>query len=289
MGMIAAFFLPDIARFMRPFLPALICLVLGLAIARLNLADVFADFKHREQAVKIIGLIAVSMPVTAVLLGGVWRILGLSDQGLLLLIVFSASPPLSSAASLSLLMGFNARLTLQVAVLSTLLTPIIGPACFAIFGIDIDIDLLVMSRDIALITAGGFAIGIGIQLLFGRQRIADNSAVFNGLVTLAMLAFILPLLDGVQAMILESPRLCLTVLALALILNIGGNLLVSGVAARKTDRPSADAIGLMYGNRNVSFYLAVLPANPLLGLFVALFQVPIYLTPALHALKKRLE
>jgi hypothetical protein len=35
----------------------------------------------------------------------------------------------------------------------------------------------------------------------------------------------------------------------------------------------------MWGNRNVSLYLAALPPDPVFGLFVAFYQFPILLTP----------
>jgi hypothetical protein len=41
----------------------------------------------------------------------------------------------------------------------------------------------------------------------------------------------------------------------------------------------AGSAGLMWGNRNVSIYLAALPPDPLFGLYVALYQLPMLFTP----------
>jgi hypothetical protein len=35
----------------------------------------------------------------------------------------------------------------------------------------------------------------------------------------------------------------------------------------------------MWGNRNVAIYLAALPPDPLFGLYVALYQLPMLFTP----------
>ena len=36
---------------------------------------------------------------------------------------------------------------------------------------------------------------------------------------------------------------------------------------------------MMWGTRNVSIYFAALPADPLFGLYVALYQIPMLFTP----------
>ena len=41
----------------------------------------------------------------------------------------------------------------------------------------------------------------------------------------------------------------------------------------------AGATALMWGNRNAALALAALPGNPLLALYVALYQFPMYFTP----------
>jgi hypothetical protein len=51
-----------------------------------------------------------------------------------------------------------------------------------------------------------------------------------------------------------------------------------------TDRATAGASGLLMGNRNLSVLLAALPYDPTFSLFVALSQIPIYVTPLVFSL-----
>lgn len=68
---------------------------------------------------------------------------------------------------------------------------------------------------------------------------------------------------------------------LAFIFNIFGNLFIRWISKSGCSMQTANALGLMFGNRNLSFYLAVLPLNPLLSIFVATNQIPTFLTPNL--------
>ncbi len=280
-GMVAVALMPGMSALLRPLLPALVSLVLGLAIARLDVGQVMRDFVLPQSALRLSGIVLVFLPLTCLALVGLARAAGLPEDGVLLLLVFAAAPPLSSAASLSLLLGYNARITLQVGLLATVVLPVAGPLCFALVGVDARIDLVAMSRGIALMIAGGFAIGLGLQRILGRGRIAAHGEAFHGAVALSMLLFLFPLLDGVFPHITAAPVQSGLILLLALVLNLGGHLLTRRLARSVTDPATASALGLMFGNRNVSFYLAVLPFNPLLSVFVAASQVPIYATPAL--------
>ncbi len=281
LGLLLVAVLPSVSSMLRPALPFLVALVLGLAIARLDMRIVLTEFADLRKTLTLLGLVLGFMPVTCVILISIWRLLGLAEDTILLLVVFAAAPPLSSSASLSLLMGYNARITLQVTLLATIAMPIIGPACFAIIGVTTNIATLSMALQIAAMIAGGFLIGLAIQRFIGKVAINNNPQAFNGLVTISMIVFLFPLFDGVIVFILQEPIQSLFILILAITLNIGGNLLVRNLCKRITNPQTANALGLMFGNRNVSFYLAVLPLNPLLSIFVAASQIPIYATPSL--------
>ncbi len=284
-GMVVVAFLPGVSALLRPWLPALVSLVLGLAIARLDVRQVVREFGDPARALRLVGIVVLFLPLTCLGLVVLARAVGLPEQWVLLLLVFGAAPPLSSAASLSLLLGYNARITLQIGLLATMVLPLIGPLCFALAGVDARIDLAAMSLRIAAMIAGGFAIGLVLQRGLGAGRIATHGDAFNGAVALSMLLFLFPLLDGVFAHVLDAPAQSALLLLLALALNFGGHVLTRYLARTVTDPATASALGLMFGNRNVSFYLAVLPFNPVLSVFVAASQVPIYATPALFGRK----
>ena len=284
-GMVVVALLPGVSAFLRPFLPLLVSLVLGLAIARLDVAAIVREFGDPRKAVWLAGLVLLFLPVTSIFLVTLARFAGWGENLVLLVLVFGAAPPISSAASLSLLMGYNARITLQLSLLATIVLPVLGPFCFALASVDAQINLMGMSLRIAAMIAGGFIIGLGLQRVIGKNRIGAHAEAFNGAVALSMLLFLFPLLDGVLAHVMAAPMQAAGLLMLALCLNIGGNLFTRRLAGSATQPATANALGLMFANRNVSFYLAVLPFNPMLSVFVAAAQIPIYATPALFRAK----
>lgn len=280
-GLLVALLLSGVSNILRPILPPLVSLVLGLAIARLNIREVFSELGSAVVAIKLLALIGLMIPITSMVIILVWRAFGLPEQYELLLLVFAAAPPLSSAASLSLLLGYNSRITLQVTLLAQLLTPLIGPLCFVYIDVPINIELYSMFGRIALMILGGITIGIAIQVFFGKKTIDHYPDAFNGVVVCSMVIFLLPLFDGVVSYVVQRPLVSVSILLLAVLLNLGSNLLIRTFAARFTNTNTANALGLMFGNRNIAIYFAVLPFNPLLSIFIAFSQIPMYATPAL--------
>lgn len=285
-GVVVVAFLPGLSAMLRPWLPALVSLVLGLAIARLDVGSILRDFAKPKTLGLMLLCLVLFIPLSCIALVGLGRLFGAHPDTLLALGVFGASPPLSSAASLALILGYDARITLQFGILSTLALPVLGPATLALVGIDADIAALQMAGRIALMVLGGFTIGLGLQRLLGRSRIAANSDAFNGAATLAMILFLFPIFDGVIGYAVTKPAQAAGLLILALALNFGGHIALAQAGRRFADPAKARAAGLMFGNRNVSFYLAVLPLNPALGLFVAAAQIPIYATPAVFGRRR---
>ena len=285
-GMVVVACLPGLSAIMRPWLPILVSLVLGLAIARLDVGNILRDFARPKTLAVMLLCLVLFIPISCMALVGLGRVFGAHPDTLLALGVFGASPPLSSAASLALILGYDARITLQFGIFSTLALPVLGPATLSLVGIDADIAALQMAGRIALMVLGGFALGLGLQGLLGRSRIAANSEAFNGAATLAMILFLFPIFDGVLGYAVANPGQAASLLILAIALNFGSHVALAQVGRRFADPAKTQAAGLMFGNRNVSFYLAVLPLNPALGLFVAAAQIPIYATPAVFGRRR---
>jgi len=286
-GLVLAAALPGFASAMRPLLAPLVALVLGLAIARLDVGVMLRLMVKPRQALALVLLIFVFMPITCLILVTVWRGFGGAESFTLFLIVTAAAPPISSATAMCLLLGYNARLALQMTLLSNLAVPVIAPLAFWLSGIDSPIAMGALGLRMALLILGGFAIGLGLQALLGKDRIAQNAQAFNGLSALVMVVFLFPMFAGVMDLVRANPSLAAAVLGFAVALNLIGNMAWRHLANRVTDDQTANALGLMYGNRNVSLYLAALPFNPLLGLFVAAAQIPMYATPAIFTPRRK--
>jgi hypothetical protein len=280
LGLVIAASLPWLSSATRPALPYLVALILGIAIAQINVFSRSSSLFNFRKLVVVFGIILVNTIGFTFLLLMIWQAVGLPEHAIILLIIFSAAPPLSSAVSLSLIIGFNAQITLQVTILSMLLTPIIGPICFALAGIDLDMSLIELSVRSAAMIGGGFLIGFVIQKVIGRKRIDLHKDAFSGAAVIVLIIFLIPLFDGVLEQVIKAPLVTVLVLILALVLNFGGNLIARQISRYISSETTANAIGFMFGNRNISIYLAILPFDPLISLFIAAAQIPIYATPA---------
>ena len=280
-GFVLVPLLPIPAGLLAPTLPALVALVIGLGVARLPLSMILTDLAApRRMAPVLLGLL-IFQPVTAFLIGQAGLAAGLLPALMVLPIAFAAAPPLSSAPNLALILGYDARIALHFTLLGTVLSPLLVPLCVWLAGLEAGIGPMTVASRVLLLLAAGLALGALIQWKVGLERIRAHPQVFNGAATLAMLLFLFPLMDGVAGEIRARPLLVLELAGLALALNLGGNFLVRALTGRLLPAATARALGLLFGNRNISVLLAVLPVDPLLNLFVAVAQLPIYGTPLL--------
>ena len=97
-----------------------------------------------------------------------------------------------------------------------------------------------------------------------------------------MLLFLIPVFNGTSTQIAADPYLAIQLLCLAVLVNFGSQLFMIGTAflfQQPHRRDSLNVMAVITGNRNVGLYYAALPYDPVMSLFTAMYQVPLYLTP----------
>ncbi|NNU81101.1 hypothetical protein HMH01_11710 [Halovulum dunhuangense] len=282
-GSVVALFTPGLAEFLRPALPALVSMVYALAMARIDLGATLRAAIRPRRLAQLAGIAVLLLPVTALVYGLVGRAFG--PEVAATLVYVAAAPPIASCAGLCFLLGFNARLALEVTVATTLMTPVLGPLAVAIAlpGAEAALEPLALAQRLFLMILGGILGALLIRRLVGAGRIAASGQVFDGVAAFGMLLFVFPLFDRVGALILEDPGRAMFILVLGFVLNIGANLATRAALGSRLPAAEAGAAGILMGNRTIAMYLAALPFEPVLALFVALYQYPMYFTPLLLA------
>ena len=165
-------------------------------------------------------------------------------------------------------------------MLASLATPLIGPPVVAaLIGAEVPIDAGLLALRLGAMIAAGTVVAILLRRMLGPERIRARARAFDGIAALVMILFVIPLFDDFWTLLAADAGRSLRLVALVLAANTGMMLLVAVALARRLRRAHAHAAGLMWGNRAVAIYLAALPAEPLLTLYVALYQVPMLLTP----------
>jgi predicted Na+-dependent transporter len=280
LGIAVCFLLPDASRLLRPALPLLVVLVLGIAMARVELLATLHEALRPRLLLLLLALAVLLMPVSGGLYLAIARAARLDADLVAALVYLAAAPPIASAVNLCFLLGLNARRALEVTVAATLLTPLLGPLTVSLFqsaGPSLPAGELALR--LGLMVLGGIALAVAIRRVAGPARIDRNAHVLDGLGVVALVALVIPLFDGVPALIAAEPARAALVLAVALVVNLGLNLLLRAALARGMPPADAGAYALVFANRTVAIYAAALPHDPRFALFVALYQVPILFTP----------
>ncbi len=278
-SVLVALALPGLAEALRPMLPALVAMVYALSMTRLDPGAVLRGFARPRRAALVLGVSAGLLVVPTLAAWAALRAAGLGADFEKAAVYTLAAPPIASAAGFAFLMGLDAALALEVTVAASFLMPLIGPAlAHLLLGAMVPIPPLDMAMRTAAMIAAGAVAAVVARRALGADRIGRNARVFDGLTAAAMTIFIIPLFDGVGPMLIASPGLAAAYLALGFAIILGPHLL-----ARRLPGPTGatGALALVGGTRSVAIYLAALPPDPLFTLFVALYQLPMVLSPLL--------
>lgn len=274
------FVAPGLSAALRPFLPLNVVLVLGLAMARIELAATARAALRPRAALGLLGVALALMPASALAYFALARMLGFGPDLTAALVYLAAAPPIASAGGLCFILGLDARRAIEITIAATLLTPLLGPLTVeALLPGGTRLSPLTLGRYLAAMIAGGVALAVAMRGLAGPARVAANPRVFDGLATLALIGMVLPLFAGVPDLVRAEPALSAGLLAVALVANLGVNLAVRAGLSGRMAPERAGAYGLLFGNRTIAIYAAALPHDPRFALFVALYQIPILLTP----------
>lgn len=281
LGVAVAFLAPGVSTALRPMLPVFVAVAFGLAMARIDLGEAARASLRPAEAARLLGVTLLLIPVSAALYAGLAVALGLGEGLTAALVLLGAAPPIASSAGLCFLLGYDARRAVEVTVVASLLTPLLGPLAVAwLSPHGAALDPLHLARDLGLILGGGLCFALGLQAGLGAGRINRAARSFDGIAVLALISVVLPLFDGLRAQLLADPLRAAAVLVLACAMNLGPNFAMR-LAFRSAGRRTAAAYGLLFGNRTIALYVAVMPYDADLTLFVALYQAPILLGPLL--------
>lgn len=281
-GVLMATLLPAVSAFLRPFLPALVALVYCTAMVRLDLGAL-ARRAVRPRRLALLALWTVALVVVTPAL--VWAgasAAGMAEAHVAALTYTFAAPPITSAAALCLILGLDAAFALELSVFASLATPLLGPLVTkALLGEAVPLDAADLMLRVAAMVGAGWVMALIVRRLAGTGTIERHRGAFDGVATVVLVLFVIPLYDRFWEVVSSMPGYALGTLGLVLAANFGVQAAVAAGFRQAAQPALAGAAGLTWGNRNVSLYLAALPPDPLFGLYVAFYQFPMLFTPML--------
>ncbi|MEM0942480.1 MAG: hypothetical protein AAGI70_00895 [Pseudomonadota bacterium] len=278
-GVLAAFFLPAMSAALRPWLAPLVALVFIVAMARIDLGEMARRLARPRHLAGLVLWSLVLMAGTPALLWAIGQGADLPEGFTAAMVYTGITPPITSAAALCLLLGLNAVFALELTLVASLLTPLIGPpVAKVLLGEAVPIDALSLALRVGAMVAAG-AIGAAIlRWVMGAPAIERHARKFDGLSAIVMWLVVVAVLEGAGGRILADPEAALRICALAVVVNFGMQM-VAGLTLARPLPAEAGAAGLIWGNRTVALYLAALPFDPVFALYVAFFQLPMLFTP----------
>ena len=282
-GLLVGALAPGLARALAPLIFPMIVVLLFLATLRVEMRVAFPGRRSLPRYLAVTLVMQVALPVAAIAalrgLGAEASVLGIG------LVLVLAAPPMTGSPGLTILAGGEPAPALRQLVLGTALLPLTVLPVFwllPVFGAPLVVAEAALRLLAVIALAGGAAIVLRARVAWLREPAGQGTV--DGLITLGMAVVVIGLMSAVGPALLDpAPALWLT-LAAVLALGFGAQV-VTLLLARHRAPPSAPALAIVAGNRNLALFLGALPPETAaaLLLFVGLYQVPMYLTPLVMA------
>lgn len=281
-GLLVGIALPELAHLMRPGLPALVFVLTVAAFLGTDPAVLVGHARRPERLLLVPAWILLASPVLAELAA---NFLGLPQALGNALVLWAASPPLSSSPAIAMLLGLDGALALLAVIGSTFLMPLVlPPLALGLIGVAIGVGIVPLMARLALFILGAGLVAALLRRSIGADRLQRRESVIGGCNVVLLHLFAIAAMDGVGPLIAAEPGAVLIYAATAFAASLGFQAL-SYLAFCWMTPLAAATIGLAGGNRNMAVVWANLgsAATPELMLFFAAMQLPIYALPILLA------
>ena len=279
-GVFAGLLVPPLADAMHWFIAPNVVALMTLVLLRV---DIGGAVLHLRRPGRLLAIVAFHALVAPVLVWAAIAPLAL-DPGIAgALVIFATGCSATSGAAFARLVGLDAELTLLATLATTVLVPFTAPPMVhLLIGIDLALSLPGFMARLALVVGVPMLLSLLIRRLAGPQRLAPLGPAIDGAVVWIVVLYGFGVMKGLAARLLDDPTWVAQAAAAAFLGNFGLNLVTTLAFGGLGWRVAASA-GLMGGNRNMALYLAILPAaaDPRIGLFFALCQFPLFLSPFL--------
>jgi len=246
-----------LANIVKPHIEALIALLLFTTCLRVGPRQMLGAMREIKANLIFTVVLQVLLPVTIVV---IFWIGDFHHPLWLALILLTSAPAISGSPHLVALLGFDPTSTLRQLIIGTALLPF---TIIPVFGA----------------AALAFTIRYSLMKHPGQKELEK----IDGVSTILLSIMVLGLMAAIHSEISDDPLNLLMTLFVAISANFGLQIITTLVLARSRFSEYAVPMGLIAGNRNIALFmtaLAVTKTQPLL-LFIACYQIPMYLTPIL--------
>lgn len=286
LGIGAGIVFPALAHHAAPLLIPTIVLLLAIALARLDTGEILIVVRRPVMVVAIFVWLLVLAPTV---LAAATLLLPLPDKLAAAIVLSAACPPVMSAIAFALMFRLDAALA-SVAVFGTVfLVPLtLPPIASLLLGFELQTDVPDLMVRLAFLVLAALGAAALLRWAAPRAKLVAHAEILDGIAVLMLLIFAVAIMNGVAAAIVERPTYVGLTLLAAFLAN-GAMQVAAAAVFWRIGRIQALTLALASGNRNMGLLLAALgsAADFDIVLYLALGQIPVYLTPLCRPLYRR--
>ncbi|MEO0487339.1 MAG: hypothetical protein AAF092_15645 [Pseudomonadota bacterium] len=273
---------PALAAAMAPYLPEMVAILLVISAFRIGARPAFGALSDLRWSLPAVLTLQVALPL--VLAFGFWS-LGLHQTALATAVLLAASAPtITGGASLAIILRQDPARMMQILVLGTALFPLTVLAVLTAVptlgtpALLIEVGLRTLAT--IVISAG---LGFGLRHWLLPQATQAQTRAMDGAAILFFAIIVIGLMAALGPALRAEPWTALAWTLAAFGLSFGLQALTLALLGKGALAPVAGPLALAAGNRNIALFLVALPADVMapLMIFVACWQLPMYLTPIL--------
>jgi BASS family bile acid:Na+ symporter len=280
-GFVVGLLSPSLTVLARPLAEPLVLLMFAISIYRLDPVVIRERIRHSR--IVAIGVVWVLLAVPVIVFAVGW-LLDLPSGLLVVLVAWSACPPLVTVPGLALLLGLDGAAALLIMLGSTILFPITLPLVLMAFVGDGfgAVPALSIAGRLLLMVVGCFVVGQGARLLLGARRAEKSGPAVDGVLVILLAVFAVTIMGGLHRAVETNPERIPIFLATAFFASAALQLITAGVFFR-LPKSFSGATALASGNRNFALLLPVVGAGAAedMWLYLGVVQFPIYILPIL--------
>jgi len=283
LGLIAGLVLPDLAAFLRPWLPQMVALLLFLTAFRVGPAAALGGLALGRRSLGVVLVLQGALPLAGLALCAG---LGVLDTAFgLAVVLMLCAPSVTGAPNFAIMAGQDPGPAMRVLVLGTLLFPLTVLPVLAL--------LPQLGGTGAALRAVGWLIGVTMLAVAGgfaaRSLLLPHPSqaqirALDGVAALALGVIVVGLMSAIGPLVRSDPWRLAVWLGAVVAVNFGLQLVCFALLRRRWGAQGwAVPVAIVAGNRNIALFLVALPpaiTDPLL-LFIGCYQIPMYLTPVL--------
>lgn len=275
LGLIAGLALPNVAVALKPYLPALVALLLFLTAFRVSAPRALSGVSGGAGVLAQVLVLQLALPMSflAILL-----LTGIEISPFLLAVALMLSAPsVTGAPNFAIMNNKDPVPAMRILVMGTALFPLLVLPVFWLLPQLGGTEGMRASVILVVVILASVGAGFGMRHIAGDRIGSNEEKAIDGVNAIALAVIVVGLMSALGPLLRTDPVQLLGWMVAVFCVNIGLQ-----VFAFYTYRGSARiAMSMIAGNRNVALFLIALPEHviePLL-IFIGCYQIPMYLTP----------